>query len=125
MIGDCGSQDSTIPYCISKSAKVVRVYDKSLSQIRNYLMDITETPWHMCLEPWETLFSGKEQIANWLTTGGPPVIRCQVLRNEVITKEVRIWQRSSGIRFHNPIFEYLPDKDAVPGECAVCRPPSS
>jgi glycosyltransferase involved in cell wall biosynthesis len=122
VIGDCGSTDGTIPYCLGRGAKVIRIYGNDLSTARNRLMSMAETPWQMCLEPWETILSGKEQLIGWLTKGGPLIIRCPVLRDEVVTKEVRIWQRSSGIRFRNPVFEYLPETDSVYSDLWIYSP---
>ncbi len=121
LVGDCGSRDGTIAYCLGLGAQVSRFYD--LSEARNDLAKRTQTAWQMYLEPWETILSGQELLRHWLEEGGPTVVRCPVLRDEVVTKEVRIWQRSAGLRFQNPVFEHLPDEGAVHADIWIYSPP--
>ena len=98
MITDLGSTDDTIQIAKSFNAFVTSSTSTNRSNIRNKL--ITQG-WNFYIDPWEVLinlFTMPEQ---------PQAFVFQVINNNVIIKETRLWHSDLNLKFENPIYESL------------------
>jgi glycosyltransferase involved in cell wall biosynthesis len=95
-----GCTDHSIDICRQHGAKVIHInptYDYSTA--RNQLIDASDGL-ILYINPWEVLVSGHEEI---LSANEPHYVT--IARNDLITKEVRLWPKKSKLLFQNPIFE--------------------
>jgi tetratricopeptide (TPR) repeat protein len=85
------------------NAEVVRLpRNKSRSVAKNVLLE-SANDWILALEPGEEIIGWKfdpQEVASY---------SLPVLRNGIITKEIRLWHASKRLRFKNPIFETIYD----------------
>lgn len=106
VVFDTGSKDNTLSICDKYGADIRIAKDKDRSKIRN---SIKEEGWHLCIEPWEILAYGGNEILDIKEDGS---YTFQVFRGDLITKEIRLW--NNNILFHNPVCECLIDKKSRP-----------
>jgi tetratricopeptide (TPR) repeat protein len=71
-------------------------------QIRTALVEKSQTEWQLFLHPWEVLGQGYKNI-----TCANIAQRVMVLQDTAITKEVRVWKKGAGLKFHNPVYEHI------------------
>lgn len=104
LIGDIGSHDRTIDICKKFNAKVIQVpFRKDYSESKNYMIERNDS-WIMFLEPYEAIISAPVELGDFLNDE-KVAYRIKSIRNDLVTKEVRIWHKSSSIKFKNPVFE--------------------
>jgi len=99
-IVDFGSTDTTLRIVEKFGANVVPRITGDRSYIRNQLI---QPGWNFYIEPWEVLinvFPIPEQPRSCLF---------QVISDQTLIKEARLWHDSTHIRFNNPICESLHD----------------
>ena len=101
LVGDRASTDNTVQVARHYGAKVVAVPPDDLSQGRNMLIDCSETEWVLAVEPWEVVINGLAVPEE------PKPYSFQVVNNHVVTKETRLWHRSLGLHYENPVYESL------------------
>jgi tetratricopeptide (TPR) repeat protein len=114
VVGDLGSRDGTLSICRSFGADVVKPrWDNDYSKIRN---ELASDGLNMYLDPWEVLAKGHELIAGIEANSA-----VYVVRNGMVSKEIRLWAGSS---FVNPVYETIVDKDAqcFPGIAVIGGP---
>lgn len=103
-ITDLGSQDRTVEICRKAGYAVERrPYEKNRSLLLNTMVEISDSEWQLYLQPWEVVVQGQEQ----LTEAKQPCYHVSVLQNQILSKEIRLWRKSAGFQFANPIFEHL------------------
>jgi glycosyltransferase involved in cell wall biosynthesis len=102
---DTGSTDSSARICRKQGVKVVPAKSADRSAIRNSVTGMTSNPWHLALEPWETLASLGDLYK--AVVGEPTAYNVQVVQGEVLSKQVRLWHTATGCRFANPVFESI------------------
>lgn len=101
LIADVGSEDKTIDLC--SDCKIFKFDPKTgYDQIRQSLVDKSQTDWQMYLHPWETLAQGHKEV---IKAQRPQ--RVNVLQNTILTREVRVWKKSQGLKFQNQVYEFL------------------
>ena len=105
LVGDRGSTDSTIEICRSYNARIIDLKSTDFSDVRNKLVALADNEWQFYLQPWEILMSPFNLPLE------PLAQNAQIINNNILTKEVRLWHRSLGLRFENPIFESIIDKN--------------
>ena len=106
VVGNIGSRDGTIKICESFGAEVVDLnLDDDYSKARNSL---AKDGLNLFIDPWEILARGHDLIGG--LSGNTSVY---VVRNGMVSKEIRIWKDSL---FVNPVYETIVDKNAP------CRP---
>ena len=101
-IVDLGSRDRTVKICHKYGANVSwepSITNRSL--IRNRIIEKSNSPWHMYIEPWEVLSKGG------LTNLDSGVYHVSVLNNNLLTKEIRLWSTNHSVKFVNPVFEKI------------------
>jgi len=79
------------------------------SELRNEL--ITQTNWQMYFNSGETLAYGSQDILKAIN-GPIASYRLPIFQGDIITKQIRLWHIKRKLKFSNPIFECLIDKDA-------------
>jgi hypothetical protein len=101
LIADLGSQDGSIDLC--HGCTVLKFDERAgYDQVRQSLVDKSRTDWQMYLHPWESLAQGHREVANAQTSQ-----RVNVLQQTILTREVRVWRKCLGLKFQNPVYEFL------------------
>lgn len=109
---DLGSTDQTLSICSSYKVKTIKgIFIDNISNIKNDLIEQNKKNWNFFIEPWEVLVSGGEDIKA-LVSNNPSAYKVQIIQNEVIGKETRLWHKTSNLKFENPIFEFVSCPDA-------------
>ena len=118
-----GSTDKTVDICKKLGVDVVRMsYNGNKSELRNLIVDKTETIWQFYIEPGEFLFSGVNTIKKELSV---PVgeaadsYKLNVINNGILSKEIRLWKKGCGLKFVNPVFETIIDSKAKILNCSL------
>jgi len=102
-IADLQSTDRTCEIC--KGCEILRVEpDLDRSKIRNALLKLTKTEWLMYIEPYEALVSGHEDLLK-ACKGNLSAYYLRILRNDILTKEIRLWRKDSNLCFRRPVYE--------------------
>jgi tetratricopeptide (TPR) repeat protein len=113
LIGDLGCGDKTINVCKKyKNTNILylgNIKDRSLA--KNKLIKENKTNWVFFIEPWELWISTSETL-NKIILPKPESYRVNVLQNDLITKSIRLWHKDKNLKFKNPIFETLNDKQS-------------
>jgi glycosyltransferase involved in cell wall biosynthesis len=121
LVGDLGCKDETVSKCRQYGATIVRLsLNDDLSQARNHLLKSSDSKWNLHIEPWETILTGHEVIQQALL--GPQIAyKMSIIQGDVITKQIRLWHKNTGLKFKNPVFETLTNEDAkdLPAYIAV------
>ena len=107
LIADVGGDDGSATMC--KGCKLFKFdVNAGYNHIRQSLTDRSQTDWQMYLHPWEVLAQGHQCV-----TASPKAAQTvSILQGTHISKEVRIWKKSQGLKFHNPVYEYIECDDA-------------
>lgn len=104
LINDLGSTDNTVEICQNYGATISTIpLKEDFSILRNNLIEESETDLQMFLRPGETIMHGHKSIEKTKC----PCAYSTVLLNGIISKEIRIWNKSFKYKFKNPIFEHL------------------
>jgi glycosyltransferase involved in cell wall biosynthesis len=104
IVADLDSKDNTVSICKKHGAKVFSAklhYD--YSEIRNLIANSSKTKWQLMIHPWEVLGS-TQQILDHLNSEENG--RLMVLKDDVLTKELRLWIKGTA-QFKNPVYESL------------------
>jgi tetratricopeptide (TPR) repeat protein len=104
IIGNRGSTDKTIDICKKFKCKIYKIYE-NFSESRQYLAEESDTSWQLFLNPGEIL------VGNPDLNGRTKYLR--IFENNLITKEIRIWNKKENIKFKNPVFEYIQDTNST------------
>ena len=79
---------------------------KSRSELRNQLVKQSKNDWQLTIEPWEIIpnetLNGIQELITHDKT-----FNFDVLNNNLITRDVRLWKKSKGFVFKNPLMEFL------------------
>jgi tetratricopeptide (TPR) repeat protein len=102
IIGDLGSSDDTLKICYDYDCEIVKLkWENDYSKARNSLI---KDGFNFYIEPWEVLSSGHDLISQIDKS-----TYVYVINNGIVSKEIRLWE---GLRFENPVYETIIDKDA-------------
>tara|TARA_Y100000034_G_scaffold120495_1_gene163474 strand:- start:337 stop:1152 length:816 start_codon:yes stop_codon:yes gene_type:complete len=82
------------------------------SAIRNEIVGNSKHSWHFYLYPWEIIRGGHSEILT-LTEGKPNNYKFLIVQGNTIIKETRLWNKGLNIKFVNPVYETLNDKNAT------------
>lgn len=105
--GDIGCSDKTSDICKSYGVQVVKFsLNNDISQVRNDMSKLSKTKWNLFLEPWETIISGSECLFD-LSKSKSNLFKINLLQEDILTKQNRIWNKESEIKFINPVYETL------------------
>lgn len=112
LIGNMGSNDHTLAICKEFNAKIVPIKNTEYDAARNQLIQETQTPWMFYIQPWEVLAGGHEHLLERLIDKQKSYF-CQIFQNNIISKEIRIWKKTAGLCFENPVYETIYSPDAL------------
>lgn len=108
IVGDIGCTDKTADICRLHEIKVIKFsLNNDISQVRNNMSDLSTTKWNLYIEPWETIISGGETLLN-LSQKKSNLFKINLLQEDILTKQTRIWNKQNNIKFVNPVYETLP-----------------
>lgn len=102
IIGDLGSTDGTLAICLQYNAKIIRTPSADRAKCCNELTKYLTGDAVLYLKPGEMLIQGHDNLKK--ISG---VCCLKLLSSDVITKEVRAWEREQQPIFNNPIFEKI------------------
>jgi tetratricopeptide (TPR) repeat protein len=94
---------------------------EDLSKTRNELSKSSKTEWQLWLEPWETILGGEDQIL-WAMEQGDISYNVQVIQEDVITKQTRLWKKSF-CKCVRPIYEGIEPEGKVTLDCFIRSDP--
>lgn len=102
IVVDLGSTDKTISIAEELGAYVLRLpHIRNYHEARNLATKQSTTDWQLYLHPGEAIVQGFDQFK------ASKAAYVTVLQNNIITKEIRLWRKSSNYEFKNPIYEML------------------
>lgn len=78
----------------------------NISEELNKSIEETDTDWQMYIHPYEVL-TNQGKILGAIEEEKENKYNILIYQNGVITKDVRLWKKSSNIKFINPIYETL------------------
>lgn len=107
LIADESSSDSTINIIKNNNCKIDIIQaEKNKNITRNILTEKSETDWQFMIEPGEIFSKGVDELKKLIQLQENPY-RVMILKNGSLTKPVRLWTKSSGLKFKNPIYECI------------------
>lgn len=113
LIGNFLSRDKSINIC--KKFKNTSILDlgntKNLSDAKNKLIKENKSPWILFIEPWETLFSPAQKILEQISLEKNSY-KVNIIQNDIITKQIRLWHKENNLKFKYPVFETIEDKNS-------------
>jgi hypothetical protein len=108
LITDLGSTDQTVALCESAGHRPIRMpFESDRSVVLNGMVARSVTEWQLHVQPWEILLQPES-----LATAASAARLC-VIQGQTISKELRLWRKSCGFRFVNPVFEFLEGKSTA------------
>lgn len=116
LVADIGNNDGTIEICQKYDAKIKRIsHNEDMSFVRNFLISETKTDWIMCIQPWEILVSGADKIIEKVLKDEKNAYKFNIIQNDILIKDIRIWNKNMNLKYKNPIYECLyGDFDVLP-----------
>lgn len=113
LVGDLVCRDKTIDICKKfKNLSILNLGNiEDRSRAKNILIKENKTPWLFFIEPWEVLFSSKEKIYE-LLSNQIKSYQINIIQNDLITKQTRLWHKDIKAVFKYPIFETLNDTNS-------------
>jgi len=106
LVGDFGSNDKTKDLCESYGARVIDLKESDRSKARNKLSEEARHKWQFYIQPYEKLVDGQvPTLIEIIEKNKSPLWHFKVFQGDVLTKEIRLWQRE--FKFTNPIYECL------------------
>jgi glycosyltransferase involved in cell wall biosynthesis len=118
---DVGCKDRSYAICRRLGVQVIRLsFQDDWSSIRNQLVAAGKYDWQFYLDPNEALASGHQDILRAIAKE-PAVYNVQCLQGTILSKEARLWHRSLGCQFVNPVYEYLEAKNARSSAVTILR----
>lgn len=107
LVVDIGSKDKTVSICKEYNADVIKLsFDNDFSKIRNQMIALSKTDWLLYLDPCEIIMNGHQNIINCLAMNRG-VFKLSIIKEDVITKQNRLWNKKENKKFINPVFEFL------------------
>lgn len=104
IVADIASTDDTTAIAENYGCKIYKVEDGNRAVLRNRVVAATKTDWQFYIEPWETLDGELKTESD--------ISYLNIVSGSIITKEARLWKKSSNIKFVNPVYEHLDVDDA-------------
>src|SRR5215831_11724505 len=104
---DLGCHDDSPKICRKYRAEIVRLsLADDYSKLRNEIVALSDSEWQLYLEPWEVLATGHQAILDALPRA-KIAYRLACIQGDMLTKEIRLWNKRTNLAFQNPIYETL------------------
>ena len=111
-----GATSECIDLCESNGAEIYRPFDQdNYGQLRNEIISKGKYEYQMFMHPWETILQGYDQLKNLKKRA----YNIPILHENLMSKEVRIWNVNTGIKFVNPVCEHLNEKTSEYLHCVL------
>jgi tetratricopeptide (TPR) repeat protein len=95
-------------FCLLNNIQILKLKTDDYHEQKNELIENTKTGWILFLELWENIIVGSELLDDLQEVKAYHV---QILNNkEIITKEIRIFHKKLGLKFKNPVHEFIESK---------------
>lgn len=88
-----------------KGVKTIEIKETNYSKALNQLQELAETDWILFLKENETILQVNEDVESLIQKD--EIYGLQILSDDVIMKEPRLWNKNRKINFKNPVFEKL------------------
>lgn len=109
---DLGSIDQTLSICNKLDVIIKKNNNSDYSKVRNDFVTSDKNDWQMYVEPGEILSSGYENIFEAIKESHS-LRKLFVINGDLMTKEIRLWRKSSKSQFIYPTYETLqPDRNS-------------
>ncbi len=109
IIADLGSTDKTIEICESYNTRIFKIdIVNSLSDIRNRIVVKSKYDMQLLLYPKEILTDHTPILAM-----DGPAYYLSILQGDLLTKEIRLWNKTKDWKFLNPVYEYLDVPESI------------
>ncbi|RLI90404.1 MAG: hypothetical protein DRO89_05925 [Candidatus Altiarchaeales archaeon] len=120
LVGDLGCTDRTIEMCKERGAHIFKLDGSDMSKIRNRLIAAAHYDWVMWVEPWEVLVD-VAPIKKAIASQPSLPYNLRIITSDMMTHEVRLWNKKDGYHFRNPVCEYLDVSGATMGRmnCSI------
>lgn len=106
---DVGSTDQTEKICKNRKIDFFKYDGMNLSEARNILNKKSDE-WVLWVEPWE-IITNQSQIKTLTQTKG--IYSFYVVNNGLVTKPVRLWEKSFNLQFKNFVYESITEKGTI------------
>lgn len=108
LIGDLGCNDQTIDICRRYKTEIVKIApNNDFSKAKNNLIEFNQSKWILSLEPYEVMLNGFDNIKTIIHSKEIEAYRLNILNGDIISKQIRIWNKEKNLKFKNPVFEIL------------------
>lgn len=108
LIGDAGGNDNSIKICKKYCSNIMPInFKNNYSDAKNQMID-KNSSWMFFVEPWEKVVSYKTFELKENRS-----YKVNLIKNDLITKETRIWHKKNNLKFKNPVFESVEDSESV------------
>jgi tetratricopeptide (TPR) repeat protein len=77
------------------------------ARLRNEIISMSKTNWQLYIEPWEVLMCGHDTITEIITNSSDSCYNCGIMKDDLLTKQIRLWKKDSKLKFVNPVYEFL------------------
>tara|TARA_Y100000034_G_scaffold104648_1_gene131346 strand:+ start:9172 stop:10077 length:906 start_codon:yes stop_codon:yes gene_type:complete len=100
-----GATDECISLCEAHHTEIYRPYDfqDNYSDVRNEIIPKGKYEYQMFMHPWEKVLQGLDQLKKL----NKRVYNIPIIHENLLSKEARIWNTATDIRFVNPVCEHL------------------
>lgn len=115
LVANIGSNDGTVDLCREMGCQVFNFeLGTGHDYIRNFMCQKSNTDWQLYLHPWESLIQGHQNIISEKYD----CTKITIIQNSFVSQETRVWKKSKGFQFRNPIYEIL-DTEGVGSDSCV------
>lgn len=116
LVANMGASRECVQLCEENNSEVYRLYGTdSLGNIRNQLSEKGTHKYQMFMHPWEEIIHGWDQIKNL----DQRAYNVSIINGNLLSKETRIWNTNTGIKFINPVCEHLNEKTENYRHCVI------
>lgn len=107
LVADIGCTDSSIEICKKYGAEIIKPNSiNDLSKVRNDMINHAKNDWNLFIEPWESIINGHEIIQSVINQE-KTAYKFSLIKEDVITKQIRLWHKNTNLKFVNPVFENI------------------
>lgn len=111
IVGDLGSTDRTLEICNDYKVKIYKIshFKNDLSKAKNEIIKKNKS-WIFFIEPYEVLF--EDTRLDFQSLNSNYSYKVNFVKSDLITKEIRVWHSDKNLKFNNPVFESVEDKES-------------
>lgn len=80
-------------------------FANDFSKIKNKIIQDTESEWLFFVEANEKIIRGAKDVENLCNDSN--IYRINLIQENIITKPIRLWNKSKNLQFQNPVYESI------------------